>query len=207
MNLFGKKNTLENELFNMKFTVKSLNRNSKKCEKNERLQKQKLKKAIENGQIETAKVYAQNAIRERNQAVNYLQLASKIDAVAARVQTAINMGNLTKNMSHVVKGMDKVMTSMNVESISKTMDQFEKQFEDMDVRSAYMEGTISNTTSISTPEEQVDELIQMVADENGLEVAGQLDSAGVVSTKLPVEKQEEKSTNNDLAARLAALRK
>ena len=46
---------------------------SKKCEKNEKAQKLKLKQAIEKGNMEGAKIYAQNAIREKNQALNYLR--------------------------------------------------------------------------------------------------------------------------------------
>lgn len=88
-------------------------------------------------------------------------------------------------MVGVVKGMDSAMKSMDVEKvrrtvlrailqrvcsseppfhflqIARTMDQFEKQFEDMDVRSAYMEDAINTSTSMTTPPEQVDELIQV----------------------------------------------
>ncbi|TMW69363.1 hypothetical protein Poli38472_001519 [Pythium oligandrum] len=206
MNFF-RKNKLEDELFNMKFTAKSLIRNAKKCEKNQAAQKIKLKKAIEQGNMEGARIYAQNVIREKNQALSYLQLASRIDAVASRVQTAIAMGQLKQNMSGVVKGMDTVMASMNVEKISRTMDQFEQQFEDLDVRAAYMEGAMSNGTSMTTPVDQVDDLIQMVADENGLKVAGQLDSAGMVGTELPTAAAAEKKSQDDLSMRLAALRK
>eukprot|EP00401_Gymnodinium_catenatum_P050057 CAMPEP_0117589152 /NCGR_PEP_ID=MMETSP0784-20121206/70253_1 /TAXON_ID=39447 /ORGANISM="" /LENGTH=65 /DNA_ID=CAMNT_0005390601 /DNA_START=256 /DNA_END=449 /DNA_ORIENTATION=+ len=63
---------------------------------------------------------------------------------------------------------------MDVEKIAKTMDAFEKNFEDMDVRSAYMENAMDSTTSMTTPPEEVDNLIQKVADEHGLEVSGQL---------------------------------
>eukprot|EP00966_Prymnesium_polylepis_P073191 1699571-Prymnesium_polylepis.1 len=42
-------------------------------------------------------------------------------------------------MGQVVKGMDKALGSMNVEQISKVMDNFEKSFEDMDVRSEMVE--------------------------------------------------------------------
>lgn len=209
MNIFSRKNKLEDELFNMRFTAKTLIRNSKKCDKSMAVQKQKLKKAIEQGNMEGAKIYAQNVIREKNQSLSYLQLASRMDGVAARVQTAISMGALKKNMNGVVKGMDTVMASMNVEKISQTMDQFEKHFEDMDVRAAYMEGAMSNGTSLSTPADQVDDLIQMVADENGLKIAGQLDSAGLVGTELPAttEAAKEKKSQDDLSLRLAALRK
>ncbi len=41
--------------------------------------------------MDGARIYAQNAIREKNQALNYLRLASRIDGVAARVETAVRM--------------------------------------------------------------------------------------------------------------------
>ena len=102
-------------------------RSSKKCEKNQAINKEKLKKvavkdsrfnafiiclnsyqAIEQGNMEGAKIYAQvnkqkdvfylfvsealrnqNVIREKNQALNFLRLGSRIDAVASRLETAI----------------------------------------------------------------------------------------------------------------------
>ncbi|CCI46594.1 unnamed protein product [Albugo candida] len=206
MKFFSKK-TLEDDLFNMRFTAKGLVRSAKKCEKNQIVQKSKLKKALEQGNVEGAKIYAQNAIREKTQALQYLQLSSRIDAVAARIQTAISLGSLQSNMKGVVAGMDTVMSSMNVDSIASTMDQFEKHFEDLDVRSAYMEGAMASGNALSTPASQVDDLIQMVADENGLEIAGMLDSAGSLdalpqSSFAPTKKKE----NDDLSQRLAALR-
>ena len=41
------------------------------------------------------------------------------------------------------------------------------------------------TTSLSTPPEDVDKLIQMVADEHGLKVSTQMDSIGNVGTSVP----------------------
>ena len=38
-------------------------------------------------------------------------------------------------MGQTVQGISNAMKSMNVEQISSTMTQFEKQFEDMDVKS------------------------------------------------------------------------
>jgi charged multivesicular body protein 1 len=64
-------------------------RSAKKCEKNQGINKEKLKKAIEQGNMEGAKIYAQNVIREKNQALNFLRLGSRIDAVASRLETAI----------------------------------------------------------------------------------------------------------------------
>ena len=103
----------------------------------------------------------QNVIREKNQALNFLRLGSRIDAVSARLETAIRMQDVSKAMGQTVKGMSHAMKSMEPEKIAKTMEEFEKQFEDMDVRSGYMEDTMESTTAMSTPPEQVDNLIQV----------------------------------------------
>jgi charged multivesicular body protein 1 len=167
-----------------------------------------LKKAIEQGNMDGARIYAQNAIRDKSQALNFLRMSGRVDAVAARVQTACDMNKVSKSMVGVVKGMDTALASMDVNKITKVMDKFEKQFEDLDVRSAYMEGAISGATAASTPEEDVDSLIQMVADEHGLAVSGEMDGAGQVSTTITAKTtpaEDVSSKENDVAARLAAL--
>jgi len=155
--------------------------------------------------MEGARIYGQDAIREKNQALNFLRLASRIDAVASRVETAVRMGTLTKSMKGVTKGMDVGLASMDVEKISAVMDKFEQQFEDLDVKSSYMDDTMAATTSSSTPVEQVDELVKMVADQNSLELGEAFSDLGPIGAKVP-EPEQEKPATNDLEARLANLR-
>ncbi|XP_030945699.1 ESCRT-related protein CHMP1A-like [Quercus lobata] len=71
----------------LKFTSKSLQRQAKKCEKEEKSEKLKIKKAMEKGNIDGARIYAKNAIRKRTAQMNYLRLASRLDAVVARLDT------------------------------------------------------------------------------------------------------------------------
>lgn len=66
-----------------------MERNSKKCEKEEKAERAKTKKAIQKGNTEVARIHAENAIRQKNQAVNYLRMSARVDAVASRVQTAL----------------------------------------------------------------------------------------------------------------------
>ena len=103
-------------------------------------------------------------------ALNCLRLGSRIDAVASRLETAVRMNTVTSSMKGVVKGMDKGLASMDVDKISKIMDKFEQQFEDLDVKAAYMDSAMNATTASATPVDQVDELVKMVADENNLEL-------------------------------------
>lgn len=147
--------------------MKELERNSKKCEKEEKLEKAKAKKAIQKGNMDVARIHAENAIRQKNQAVNYLRMSARVDAVASRVQSALTTRKVTGSMAGVVKAMDAAMKGMNLEKISSLMEKFEQQFEDLDVQSSVMENTMSDTTTTSVPQGDVDNLLQQVADEAG----------------------------------------
>ena len=80
---------MEDELINLKMTSRQLIQAQKRCSKNEKKQLTDVKKAIKQGNKEGARIYAQNAIREKTQAMNYLKLSSRVDAVASRLETAI----------------------------------------------------------------------------------------------------------------------
>lgn len=41
--------------------------------------------------MEVARIHAENAIRQKNQSLNFLRMSARVDAVASRVQTAVTM--------------------------------------------------------------------------------------------------------------------
>jgi charged multivesicular body protein 1 len=88
------------------------------------------------------------------------------------------------------------------------MDKFETQFSDLDVQTNYMEETMSNTTAVSTPQDQIDSLMKQMAEEANIELAHDLASKDVQS--LPEVAAKEKSMIGEedamLADRLRALR-
>ncbi|POS87856.1 vacuolar protein sorting protein [Erysiphe pulchra] len=196
---------LEKALFNLKFTAKQLNRQAARATKDEKTEKDKLKKAIQAGHSEIAKVYAQNAIRKQNERLNLLRLASRIDAVASRVQTAVTMRQVTGSMTNVVKGMDQAMKAMDLDKISTVMDRFETQFDDLDVATGYYENATTSTTAVATPQDDVDRLINQVADEAGVELHQEMDVAQAV-TSAPTKNNLVEVEEDGLGERLRALR-
>ena len=72
--------------------------------------------------------------------------------------------------------------------IAKVMDGFEKSFEDVDVRSEYIEQAINSSTSAAMPEEDVENLLQQVADEHGLEFRSKMNQA--TPSAVPVAQQQ-----------------
>jgi charged multivesicular body protein 1 len=50
-----------------------------------------LLKDMQRNNPEGARIHAENAIRQKNQAINYLRMAARVEAVSSRVQTAVSM--------------------------------------------------------------------------------------------------------------------
>ncbi|KAJ6348299.1 hypothetical protein OIU76_004715 [Salix suchowensis] len=129
----GNTEKLMNQIMDLKFTSKSLQRQSRKCEKEEKAEKLKVKKAIEKGNMDGARIYAENAIRKRTEQMNYLRLSSRLDAVVARLDTQAKMTTINKSMGSIVKSLESTLATGNLQKMSETMDQFEKQFVNMEV--------------------------------------------------------------------------
>eukprot|EP00960_Hanusia_phi_P025395 745605-Hanusia_phi.AAC.1 len=235
----GSKKGLEDELFNLKFVSKQLQRESKKAEKEMIKEKEKVKKALEQGKHDIAEIHAQNAIMQKNQTLNYLRMSSRIvyipltlykttnfivqDAVAGKLGAAMKMQKVTSSMAQITKSMGKVLQTMKLDKIEAIMDKFEKVcklsaqlkvaadtvpkvFEDADVMSAQVTGAMQSrldffpvgkgkgagrlslmgscSTSMSTPQSEIEELLQQVADENQLDLGENMPQA-VNHTDLP----------------------
>lgn len=95
------------------------------------------------------------------------------------------------------------------------MDKFESQFDDLDLQTGYIESAIGHTTATTTPQDQVDLLIQTVADEAGLEVQHGLGAVTAPTSNLatpnlvkdsPTGVAANEEQEDALAQRLRALR-
>ncbi|XP_062008559.1 ESCRT-related protein CHMP1B-like [Rosa rugosa] len=119
------------------------------------------------------------------------------------------MGNTEKLMNQIMelkftsKTLESSLTTGNLQKMSETMDSFEKQFVNMEVQAEFMESSMAGSTSLSTPEGEVNSLMQQVADDYGLEVSVGLPqpAARAVPTK-----EADKVDEDDLSRRLAELK-
>lgn len=117
------------------------------------------------------------------------------------------MQGVAKNIGSVTRSLESAMASLDLEKVSRIMESFEKQFEDLDVKSGVLEGTMSSATTLTTPQTEVDSLIKQVADENGLEIIGKMAEAPAAGTAtLGATSSRSKAEEDALSNRLAALR-
>ncbi|KPA81136.1 putative vesicular protein trafficking mediator [Leptomonas pyrrhocoris] len=199
----GKEDEMFNIIFNMKFASKQMSKSAAASEKASEKEKLNVKKALEKGNPEAARIYAENAIRKRNEALNYLRLSSRLDAAASRVQTAMQMQTVTKTMKTSVKGMEKILSSMDPMRIAKVMDTFEQQVGTMDVNLGVMDAAFVSSSAGTVPIDQVDSLMDQVAADNNIDISEKL--GGGVQSKISMPAQHQQVDEDDIAERLKNL--
>eukprot|EP01060_Flectonema_neradi_P006965 TRINITY_DN14823_c0_g1_i1.p1 TRINITY_DN14823_c0_g1~~TRINITY_DN14823_c0_g1_i1.p1 ORF type:complete len:206 (+),score=40.71 TRINITY_DN14823_c0_g1_i1:133-750(+) len=186
--------------FNLKFASKQMLKMSKKQENEEAVSRKKAKDALVKQNADGARIHAQNAIRNKKEALNYLRLSSRLDSVSSSIKHAADMQLLGKQMGNITIGMDKALKSMNIAELTSTMDKFEAQFENLDVVAGYTETAISSTTALTMPESEVNSLLTQIADEHNLDVQQQLNT-GLGNVSALKNDQLDLSSNLELATK------
>ena len=90
--------------------------------------------------------------------------------------------------------------------ISVVMDKFETQFSDLDVQTSYMEDAMSNSTAVSTPQDEVEALLRQTAEEANIELQHDLAERNLAEVPDVSQKEAVLEEDDKLAARLRALR-
>uniref|UniRef100_A0AAR2M6I4 Charged multivesicular body protein 1a n=1 Tax=Pygocentrus nattereri TaxID=42514 RepID=A0AAR2M6I4_PYGNA len=132
------------------------------------------------------------------------RLAKKAEKDSKAEQAKVK--KVTKNMTQVTKALDKALNSMDLQKVSAVMDKFESQVQNLDVHTSVMEDSMSSATTLTTPQEQVDDLILQIAEESGLEVMDQLNQLPAGAASLGETSTRSQEKEDQLSRRLAALR-
>jgi charged multivesicular body protein 1 len=204
--------TVDEMVWDMKFQSKALERLSKKSEKEQKKAMAQCKKAITQGNKEGAEIYAQNAIRHKEEALQFLQMAAKVDGVASKLKSVQVQQSVARALGQMSGEMGRAMESMDVMQIAQTMDTFEQQLGELDTQGTLIAGAMDSAQT-NTPVDEVDALIQQTADEHGLDMAELMPStaglaAPTAAAAVAAEPEPEAVSAADedaLMARLAAL--
>ncbi|CAF1239242.1 unnamed protein product [Adineta steineri] len=186
--------------FQFKMQTKMLERQSITHDKQEKVERDKVKKALMKGNIEAAKIHAENAIRHHSESLNCKRMAARVDGVQARVANSAAQRQMAASLKQTVTLMSKVTANMPLTETSKLMDSLEKNFEDLEVKTKVMDDAMQNATSVQQPVDQVANLMQEMADEAGIELNLNIPTAPAVGTSVALKEQDE------LSQRLAKLR-
>lgn len=152
----------------MKMTSKQVGRLAKKSINMQNMEEKKARDALSKGNIDGARIFAENAIRNKSQSFSYLKLQSQLEAMASKVQSQAMRAEVMKDMSAVTDSLGTALGNMDVVQLAQTMDTFIEQSDLMDVQTKFMDSAIGESTSSATPQNEVNRLLSLINDENEL---------------------------------------
>ncbi|PFH33712.1 SNF7 family protein [Besnoitia besnoiti] len=159
----GNKHSITSLVFDMKIKARELKRQSERCYRESEGEKGKIKVALQKNNTEGARIFAQNFIRKQQEGLHCLQLSSKLDAVASRLDAAHRSQQMSKQMRSAAYGLSHALRTLDGGTSLRQMEEFAKLFDDLDVRSDSVSTLLDASTSTSIPLEQVDDVLKHVA--------------------------------------------
>lgn len=217
--LFGKKKSpkeiLRENKRQLDRAIRDIDRERMSLQSQEKKLIVEMKKMAKNNQNDAVKVMAKSLIRMRHNITKYYTVKSQLQAVSMRMQTL----KASQSMADAMKGVTKALTGMNgqlsLPEIQKTLREFERQNEKMDMTSEMMNDAMDDAFEEEGEAEESDELVQQVFDEIGINLNSEL--ASVPTAQMPQAAQQEQQPtaaaepvgdgiDEDLQARLKNLR-
>jgi len=159
----------EEILMDLRLAAKQLASQSRRCVIESKKEKDRVKTAVKNKNLEAARIHAENAIRKHHESVSLLRLSTRVETAASKFKTAITMNKVTSSMASIVQEMDRAVSGTNLEQVADVMQRFEGAFEDLDIQEQVMSAAIDGSVASVTPADEVEGLITQVAEEVGIE--------------------------------------
>lgn len=135
---------------------------------------------------------------------------SQLGAMGMKAQAMKSQVALTQAVGKTASAMKAANSAVDVQKLNKTMQEFARQNERMDVTEEMMDSALADAFDDEGVEEEADELTGQVLAELGLELGGKMEEAPTGKVKgqgVAVEEEEEDlaAMMPDLQARLKAL--
>ena len=121
--------------------------------------------------MESAKVYAENAIRAKKEALNTRRFGVKMEALASKVEGAARTQQMSETIKNSVPALTAAMKQMEAAGVAGSVGEFEKVFEDMEVKTGEMDAAMENVYATSIDAGEVNALLQEMTDASAMGVA------------------------------------
>ena len=109
--------------------------------------------------MENARVYAETVIRQRKEAINVRRFGVKMGALAAKIEGAARTQEMSKTMASSIPALKTAMKKMDSMGIGANIAEFEKVFEDMEVKTSEIDAALENVYQGTISQEEVGSLL------------------------------------------------
>ena len=202
MPFWSKKPTLEDQVIDLRMSSKMMDNQYKRCMKESVVYEKKMKAEIAKGNQDSAKLYAESAVRLKAQGKQFMILSARVQAAALTLQSMSSMSGVSNSMATSVRAIKSASQSLDLSRMYKVMDDFKTACEDNNVMMAGFTTAMGEQTAENF--ESAEALYQQAAMEyanaSGDKIAGA--PLGDVVTSNPTAVP---NSNADLISRLVVM--
>jgi charged multivesicular body protein 1 len=108
-----KKPDLLDVAMELKMTARQMERQSQKMEQQEKAERKKIVDALNKGNMDNAKIYAETVIRNRKEALNLKRFGVKMGALSAKLESAHRTQNVSETISKTLPMLQRCMNKMD----------------------------------------------------------------------------------------------
>ena len=146
---YKKSKKLDEQLSEIKFAIRILNKQSEKAFKQQKSYVNKTKTSIINNDIERSELFAQQAIRHKHLSLRYLSMSLRMEIVESMVQSAITSGSITDGVSKVI---NTVCNLIDPQNMVNCIDKFEEVFDDLSISVDAVSNSLTKTVGMEYSE-------------------------------------------------------
>lgn len=197
----GGKKGPRDQIINLKLVSKRLARSQKKLENKEKQTERKIRGAMQKGDMQSARMYANDVVRSRKWARGYQSLTSKIDGLIFKLERTDAVQTLASEMKGVAKSLQAASGALDIAGMDDIVADMNESLENIEISSEMMEDSVDDLFSGDIEEGEVDNLLAEYGADIGISASAGLPTA--------VAGQTAKSTNSisDLQKEIEELRK
>ncbi|KAL9055101.1 MAG: hypothetical protein Q9162_003771 [Coniocarpon cinnabarinum] len=187
------------------FTQKQTLKRANKAEADRKKAEAEVKKELEKGRPEIARIAAAKAVRKERQFKSLKGLESRLDFIVDQLKDAATTKQIAADMRRVTINLGKIAgKDTDAVMVNDIMENFDAQTENVDLTSKGLEDMMNKASASTTDAEAEDRLMGRVQDQLGLEVSQEMpDTTPATKAKsMTIDEQKEA----DLEERLRRVR-
>ncbi|KAG9393975.1 putative chromatin modifying protein 1b [Carpediemonas membranifera] len=187
---FGRKQPdITDQIFEMKFAMKELNRSAKKADKDKAAAEKKVSDCVKRSDDNSARLYATTAIRKKKEAFQYRSMVAHLDTCIGLLEQQATMASIGHTMGKLSHNLSNALSTANMTEMGQAVGQFIGQLEDVQAQSMFMDQVMSQSAASAVPLEEVDTLIQGIAAKESLEFKSEFATPGTTQVAAPEMEQ------------------
>ncbi|MHA2092308.1 MAG: Snf7 family protein [Candidatus Kariarchaeaceae archaeon] len=187
--LVGGKSSRSNRdhMLNLKIVSRRLTKSQRKLENQEKKTERNIRSAIQKGDMQAARMYAQDTVRSRKWARGYQSLISKIDGLIFKLERANAVQDIAKEMRGVSQSLSAANNALNLPEIDTLVGDMQHALDGIEDTSEIMEDSMDRLFESDAEEVEIDTLLQEYGAEVGITASAGLPVPTTKSSELEKE--------------------